>query len=46
MLNLNLNGGGTLVVIVQELCETESQGGGPGLCVLTSLMVSMDIKQY
>ena len=30
--------------IVQELCE--SWGGRPGLSVLTSLMVSMDIKQY
>ena len=29
---------------VQELCE--SQGGRPGLSVLTSLMVSVDIKQY
>ena len=30
--------------IVQELCE--SQGGHLGLSVLTSLMVSVDIKQY
>ena len=29
---------------VQELCE--SQGGRPGLSVLTSLMVSVDVKQY
>ena len=29
---------------VQELCE--SQGGHPGLSFLTSLMVSVDIKQY
>ena len=31
-------------LIVQELCE--SRGGRPELCVLTSLMVSMDIKLY
>ena len=30
--------------IVQELCE--SRGGRPGLSVLTSLMVSLDVKQY
>ena len=29
---------------VQQLCE--SQGGCPGLSVLMSLMVSMDVKQY
>ena len=29
--------------IVQELCER--RGGRPGLSVLTSLMVSMDVKQ-
>ena len=29
--------------IVQELCE--SRGGRPGLSVLTSLMISMDVKQ-
>ena len=28
--------------IVQELCE--SRGGRPGLSVLTSLMVSVDVK--
>ena len=28
--------------IVQELCE--SRGGRPGLSVLTSLLVSMDVK--
>ena len=28
--------------IVQELCE--SQGGRPGLSVLTSLLVSVDVK--
>ena len=32
------------VVIVQELCE--SWGGHPGLAVLTSLLVSVDIKLY
>ena len=31
-------------VIVQELCE--SRGGRPGLFVLTSLMVSVDVKLY
>ena len=31
-------------IIVQELCE--SRGGRPGLSVLTSLMVSVDVKQY
>ena len=30
--------------IVQELCE--SRGGRPGLSVLTSLMVSVDVKLY
>ena len=30
--------------IVQELCE--SRGGRPGLAVLTSLLVSVDIKLY
>ena len=29
---------------VQELCE--SQGGRPGLPVLTSLTVSVDVKQH
>ena len=29
---------------VQELCE--NRGGRPGLSVLTSLMVSVDLKQY
>ena len=29
---------------VQELCE--SRGGRPGLFVLTTLMVSVDVKQY
>ena len=32
------------VIIVQELCE--SQGGRPGLSVLTSLLVSVDVKIY
>ena len=32
------------VFIVQELCE--SRGGRPGLSVLTSLLVSVDVKQY
>ena len=31
-------------LIVQELCE--SRGGRPGLSVLTSLLVSVDIKIY
>ena len=31
-------------VIVQELCE--SRGGRPGLSVLTSLPVSVDVKNY
>ena len=31
-------------LIVQELCE--SQGGGPGLSILTSLLVSVDVKLY
>ena len=31
-------------VIVQELCE--SQGGHPGLSVITSLLVSVDVKIY
>ena len=30
--------------IVQELCE--SQGGRPGLSVLMSLLVSVDVKIY
>ena len=32
------------VFIVQELCE--SRGGHPGLPVLTSLLVSVDVKLY
>ena len=31
-------------VIVPELCE--SRGGRPGLSVLTSLLVSVDVKNY
>ena len=34
----------SLRVIVQELCE--SRGGRPGLSVLTSLLVSVDVKNY
>ena len=30
--------------IIQELCE--SRGGRPGLSVLTSLLVSVDVKIY
>ena len=30
--------------IVQELCE--SRGGRPGLSVLTSLLLSVDVKLY
>ena len=32
------------VLIVQELCE--SRGGRPGLSVLTSLLVPVDVKIY
>ena len=32
------------LILVQELCE--SRGGRPGLAVLTSLMVSVDVKHY
>ena len=31
-------------LIVQELCE--GRGGRPGLSVLTSLLVSVDVKLY
>ena len=32
---------------VQELCESRGgRGGRPGLSVQTSLMVSVDVKQY
>ena len=33
-----------IITIVQELCE--SRGGRPGLSVLTSLLVSVDVKIY
>ena len=33
-----------VTAIVQELCE--SRGGRPGLSVLTSLLVSVDVKNY
>ena len=32
------------IFIVQELCE--SRGGRPGLSILTSLLVSVDVKNY
>ena len=35
---------GSVPFIVQELCE--SGGGRPGLSVLTSLLVSVDVKIY
>ena len=35
---------GRSAFIVQELCE--SRGGHPGLSVLTSLLVSVDVKIY
>ena len=35
---------GLFSVIVQELCE--SRGGRPGLSVLTSFLVFVDVKQY
>ena len=34
----------TVTIIVQEL--RESRGGRPGLAVLTSLLVSVDVKIY
>ena len=34
----------SIVLIVQELFE--SRGGRPGLSVLTSLLVSVDVKIY
>ena len=33
-----------IITIVQELCE--SRDGRPGLSVLTSLLVSVDVKIY
>ena len=38
------NTGSRTLVIVQELCE--SRGGRPGLSVLMSLLVSVDVKNY
>ena len=40
----NKNFLGVCVFIDQELCE--SRGGRPGLSVLTSLLVSVDVKLY
>ena len=39
-----LNNNNQCRLIVQELCE--SRGGRPGLSVLTSLLVSVDVKNY
>ena len=39
-----INGPCLYGIIVQELCE--SRGGRPGLSVLTSLLVSVDVKNY
>ena len=41
---IQVNSGERKVCIVQELCE--SRGGRPGLSVLTSLLVSVDVKNY
>ena len=41
---INGSGPAYLSAIVQELCE--SRGGRPGLSVLTSLLVSVDVKNY
>ena len=41
---LKVNGQAVTSHIVQELCE--SRGGHPGLSVLTSLLVSVDVKLY
>ena len=38
------NTGSQSLCIVQELCE--SRGGRPGLSILTSLLVSVDVKNY
>ena len=43
-INLLILTAGGYVDIVQELCE--SRGGRPGLSVLTSLLVSVDVKNY
>ena len=42
LINQLINHAGS--IIVQELCE--SRGGRPGLSVLTSLLVSVDVKNY
>ena len=41
---MGLRGALVMIFIVQELCE--SRGGRPGLSVLTSLLVSVDVKVY
>ena len=43
-INIFIDSSALFTVIVQELCE--SQGGRPGLFVLTSLLVSVDVKLY
>ena len=43
-MNKKESGDGAGITIVQELCE--SPGGRPGLSVLTSLLVSVDVKIY
>ena len=43
-LSISLESNSVHIVIVQELCE--SQDGRPGLYVLTSLLVSVDVKIY
>ena len=40
---IKVRGRASSEIIVQELCE--SRGGRPGLSVLTSLIVSVDVKQ-
>ncbi len=44
LVNLTISFSTLLDEIVQELCE--SRGGRPGLSVLTSLLVSVDVKIY
>ena len=44
LLYLNAHHAETDVIILQEL--RESRGGRPGLSVLTSLLVSVDVKIY
>ena len=41
---INCGSDAAVTIIVQELCE--SRGGRPGLSVLTSLLVSVDVKLY